>query len=503
MQLSAVTSSKEMLLSVLFALCQRWMLAGQLRPEEATLNLFGRSVGFCPSTQRIVVGAEWENSDTTDRAGALYIFDYNREKRSWHQSAVIKASDIELEGNFTAKIRSLGSTVQISSDCRTIIAGAPMTDYVNNVNGDAAEEVGSVLLYEEVGKKWQIKNLMVPHPMEIGGGYGRTLAASSDLKFYSAAYFNKAGEGSEIVNKVLVSMEVAPKVWSEPESLDPPVMLDLSSFGGNLQFIDASTLLVGSKEGAFIYKKTEVADDIRWEKRREIVLERITELSDKYTSFGEHVTMPENDQTLLAISAQGPDGDGIVFVTRDDVTNTWEYSYDVPFPAGWTGIHLDFCKNIFLAATGQRTTDDRTESAVFLFHRNKTGMFHLAENVTQPSEDRDRAKHLNFVSSFAWDNDHCSRFVVGSMSKDKNDEGEHIPYEFSKAYVYQSNIRRERRGIERQIKTLSVLGSIFFVGLIGAIIVAVLANLYMQFRKRRQAAQITDVNKASREVELL
>lgn len=485
------------MLVFLAALCGRWSLFSTLRPENPSSDLFGRSAALCPDTQRIAVGAEWQG---TDHEGGIYIFDYDRDKRSWSQTANIRPPSEVKKDNTTILLRSVGSTLFMSTDCKSIIAGAPSTLYRKPNESGVVEDildVGAVVIFEEGTSGWQMTHVLAPETLESGGGYGRRLAASSDVKYYSAAYFNKDGEGSHENGKVYVSMELSVDEWSSPFLLDVPEGADTSQFGSAIQFVDASSLLVGSGSGVFMYKKTTKDGNLHWYLRRNMSLSTITALN-KYTSVGEYVSMPENAQDMVAISAVGSEYDGIVFMKRNDTDNTWRFDYDVQMPKGAVG-HLDFCKNRYLATVGTITVNGTEKIAVSLLERDRDGKFKLSENITQPIEDDDVSKHMNFGASFAWDNDHCFRFVVGSMSKTKTEAGEHIAYQYGAAHVYHRSFLSSIPHARQYVVLVAILTSCFGA-LFVAVIVVVIVYFCLKFKRWRSGRKVAELAQPNAEL---
>ena len=468
------------MLTLLAALSVKWSLVSTLRPTSPSADLFGRSAAICPETQRIAIGAEWEDSD---RSGGIYIFDYDRDKKVWSQSANLRHPDEVTRGNTTILLRSIGSTLFMSTDCKTVISGAPATVFrVKQENGAEEDlpEVGAVVVFEEGSSGWQMTHVLYPDKLEAGGGYGRRLAASSDVKYYSAAYFNHIGEGDHDNGMVYVSMETSVDEWSSPLLLSVPEGADTSKFGNALQFIDASSLLVGSSDGVLMYKKTTNNGKMDWYLRRNMSLSTITALN-KYTTVGEYVGMPENGQDFVAISARASDYDGVVFMKRNDTDNTWRYSFDIQLPKGAAG-PIDFCRDRYMAMLGSITEGGKKKTAVLMFEKGPNGNFRWTENITQPPEDEDESKHMNYASSFAWDNDHCFRFAVGSMSKTRTEAGEHVPYEYGAVHVYQRDFV-PGSSITRQYVPLVAVLTAFFGLLFVSIIVTVIIYFCIKFKR--------------------
>jgi hypothetical protein len=195
------------------------------------------------------------------------------------------------------------------------------------------------------------------------------------------------------------------------------------------------------------------------------------------TSTG-HVSMPENEQFRIGVSANYTGAPVIALFHWNDVNDSWEFEgYNlVRYPPGATAHHIDFCRNRFIAAIGMI----ENKRVVFLFARNSNGGFELIETIEQPPNDRDPDLHLSFATSIAWDNDHCWRLAIGSVSPE---------YETSRVYVYQLNPSLHYRAIGSQYQELAIIMTVFAAGLVIAVVVAVVGYLILRYRRRKQEQQ--------------
>ncbi|WP_288129066.1 hypothetical protein [Microbulbifer sp.] len=135
-----------------------WMQAAYLKPRvNISFNGFGRSVSLSADGSQLAVGMPGDKSiskginedpSLTDIAlsrysGAVYLF--NREGGSWVESSYLKAQNADFVDRF-------GTAVVLSSDGRTLVAGAPEEDGGDTgFNGDhsdnSLEESGAIYVY--------------------------------------------------------------------------------------------------------------------------------------------------------------------------------------------------------------------------------------------------------------------------------------------------------------------------------------------------------------------
>lgn len=488
---------------------QHYQLISSFKPIQSQKDLFGRSVAFCSSNQRIVVGASWRKhpNDTNIRSGALYVFDYDFSTNQWSQTQEIYP---ELHNNYQNSIVSileLGSTVEISSDCNTIIAGAPYSDIVRLDNNSTLNETGCVVIFkkEEGDKYFKQYHIGIPTDPIAGGGFGRSLSISPDGNIFSAANYNKFSESALLFEgQVEVHMSVFNSTnlgWERYILTPPPQIRDGNRyrFGNKLQFLDASTLIVSADDlqdksisGVYIYKKTFNLTSNRsyWY----IANDGINASSYGYNNIGEAFSIPSTQQDFIALLASNSTNYGIIFLSRNDVTDTWVKKYTVDLPPGSTASQLYFCGENQLAVTGRserRSKSIQNINTLFMLTKSDSnGKFQLYDIIYMPPEDsQNDSLHLNFLSSFAWENEHCFRFAVGAMSKTGGSGQPHVAYEFGKVYVYQSSDFAMR--MLSHYEVMPSIGLFFFAGLLIIILSSVIAFYIIKFKRRRQARNIS------------
>ena len=169
-------------LSIFLFIVHHYDVISVLTPIQQENDLFGRSVALCSSLTKIVVGASWRNhnKDKNLRSGALFVYDFNFTKHEWQQTQEIYP-DLQFNENVT--VLNLGDTVEFSTDCNTIIAGAPYSSL--KTEKGIKNETGSVVIFQKGENENQYQQIHIGIPLQpiAGGGFGRTLAISPDGHF--------------------------------------------------------------------------------------------------------------------------------------------------------------------------------------------------------------------------------------------------------------------------------------------------------------------------------
>jgi hypothetical protein len=407
---------------------------------------FGSSVALSSRTQRVAVGAPW----TLDGyPGQVYLFDYEFSDRSWTQLPPLSltTSTATIDGIvYNATIGGLGSTIAISNNGERVICSAPLTSYSNG-NTEIAE-VGGVVLFVHEASRWSA-TLLPPPSLLANGHYGDKLDAGSDARFYATT--------SDGTGTAFVAMDNVTS-WTTPA----PIRLASPSDIAMLEFADASTLLSGSSAGISILKKSYWG----WRRQGDVTL------PDGFNSSG-HVSMPENDQFMIAVSGMDGEGGLITFFRWNPERALWDNESSLRFPDGGMGHHIDFCQNRFLAAIG--TTGSPQRRVVFIFRRTEGQRFVWSQTIEQPRDDRDADLHLQFATSMAWDTENCWRLAIGSVSPG---------YETSRVYVYQISNPLAFGPLASQYQQLGVIMAVFSAGLLIGVVVAVVAYLILRYRRR-------------------
>jgi hypothetical protein len=335
-----------LLLSV--SICH-WSPLAELEPNGTTNALFGSATAIASGRHRIAVGAP-------HGAGAVHLFEFQPHHHDQHAGShgwtsfpplVPANGNVRSNGvDYNVTVFGLGTSVGISNDGDTIIAGAPGTTY--EAATVTRSGVGAVVIFKKSSDGWS-QSLSIPPELTTGGQYGALLDWSSDLKYFAVA----------------ASTDVF--VANESGGWVPLALPNATENVTSLEFVDASTLLVARDRNVELYKRSVSG----WR------LRQLEWAPPNVTGFGRHVGMPENDQFTTAMLVSNTTGDSVVFMQRNDTTNRWEYLYEVPFPTGARGGQLDFCRDGLLASSG---TTERGR-AVFLFSRGRSGRFECADTI--------------------------------------------------------------------------------------------------------------------------
>ena len=161
-----------------------WIQQAYIKASNANgLDGFGASVALSGNT--LVVGAPGEASSSTGidgdqmdngamDAGAVYVF--VRTGASWTQQAYIKASNTDAHDRF-------GTAVAVSGD--TAVVGSPSeASAATGINGDQNDNrgvfAGAVYVFVRTGASWTQQAYVKASTARVGGGFGSSLALSSD-----------------------------------------------------------------------------------------------------------------------------------------------------------------------------------------------------------------------------------------------------------------------------------------------------------------------------------
>ncbi|MFW5443958.1 MAG: FG-GAP repeat protein [Methylococcaceae bacterium] len=154
-------------------------------------DFFGYSVAISGDT--LVVGAKWEDSDSTGvdgnqnnrlalESGAAYVF--TRSGTSWTQQAYLKASN-------TGGFDWFGYSVAISGD--TLVVGARLessdsTGVDGDQNNNLASWSGAAYVFTRSGTNWTQQAYLKASNTDAGGRFGESVAISGDTLVVGAYY---------------------------------------------------------------------------------------------------------------------------------------------------------------------------------------------------------------------------------------------------------------------------------------------------------------------------
>lgn len=164
---------------------------------------FGSALSLSSDGNTLAVGARTTNGPRdgigeTSRIESGAVFVFNRaQDNTWAEVAILRASD-----GFT--LDRLGSSVALSGDGRTIVAGAPQRDYgaVTGAPDPAARlrDSGAAYVFRlDASSQWrQIDLLRAPQPV-AGDQFGHSVALSRDGNRIAVGAPRESGGGSGVV----------------------------------------------------------------------------------------------------------------------------------------------------------------------------------------------------------------------------------------------------------------------------------------------------------------
>ena len=155
-----------------------WVQEAKLTANDPDANdLFGIDVDIDGNT--IVIGAVGEDPNTTDNAGAAYVF--KRLGGVWYQQAKLVASDFDEEDSF-------GTSVAI--DDLTIVVGAP------NHDDGIFVDLGAAYVFQQNGSQWDQQIKLGPVIPGFSHLFGTSVAIDSRRIVVGATMVNPLGSGT-------------------------------------------------------------------------------------------------------------------------------------------------------------------------------------------------------------------------------------------------------------------------------------------------------------------
>ena len=174
-------------------------------------GLFGARVTLSSDGSTLAVGAPNESSAATGidgkqadtsaaQSGAVYIF--TRSGTTWTQQAYVKASNTASDAHF-------GGGLTLSSDGSTLIVGAPHeASGATGIGGDqydtSAGGAGAAYVFRRTGATWaqvayvKASNTRKGDGAQQGGGFGASIASSSDGSTFVVGAYNESSGASGI-----------------------------------------------------------------------------------------------------------------------------------------------------------------------------------------------------------------------------------------------------------------------------------------------------------------
>ena len=173
--------------------------------NTGTGDNFGRSSALSSDGNTLAVGAPGEASNgvgvggnpqadnSTPGAGAVYVF--VRSGTSWTQQAYLKASNPDVSDAF-------GSSIALSSDGNTLVAGAPSEDSNGTgINGagqvdNSDPNAGAVYVFTRSGTTWTQQAYVKASNTNFNDGFGSSVALNGDGNTLVVGAINEASSGT-------------------------------------------------------------------------------------------------------------------------------------------------------------------------------------------------------------------------------------------------------------------------------------------------------------------
>lgn len=149
-----------------------WSQTKRLIPSDGSAgSFFGEAIAISGDGSTVVVGA-WRDDDLGSDTGAIYIFD--NKSGLWIQRVKLKPSDVVSGVRF-------GSSVNISPDGNTVIAGA----YRSNFKGNNS---GAAYIFTRNGLNWSEQSRLLASDGGASDYFGISVAISGNGLAVSGAY---------------------------------------------------------------------------------------------------------------------------------------------------------------------------------------------------------------------------------------------------------------------------------------------------------------------------
>ena len=474
------------------AFCAQFQLKQVLWPRSVNeRGLFGRAVAF--SRDRIVVGAsqlriEGREHHNGNETGCLYPYDYDPETDQYVPSQGNNPEEYRVEPSEAKNIipGNFGSKLEISSDGKTVVVGAPYTDValkygeiegksyftipedeerndtdIIEVDGQQYySELGAIYVYEiDDEGNWTETYISVPKTVVYKGGYGRALAATSDISSFAGSYYNKIPNKNsntipKKVGKVFVETKKDGKYVQSPV-IDPPETIFnnvTQRFGSNLNFYQTNTLFVTSlaknisgptedPSGIFVHKVDK--DGTTWELENNITAEG----SDDYSQFGLFAAV--RGDSMVAIYASNTigknKGANDIFILSTDDSHNWKHEplqkieLGEDKPLGDTGMF--FCSANNPGNKNYNFLALLFDEYVEIWEQDSSGQYKLFQKIDDPKSIREEHKDVNYTdqgiifgSDFSWDQETCTKFLLAGMSKEDDGDVPALPY--GRVYIF-------------------------------------------------------------------
>lgn len=446
-------------------------------PTKEEKGLFGRAVAF--SHSRIAVAAEnvelsgyiHHNNNYT---GVIYVYDYNALTDSYEINKGTGDNHIIPQPHDQIRPGTLGSRLIISSNGKTILAGAPYSDIrtdfkdikldpdypeskVTYSDGEYYSEVGALYLFEENSQGiWEQKAISIPKNVICLGGYGRSMSGAEDLSSFVGAYYNKIGKGlPTIIGQVFVTQKTDSGYNQRPQITPPPEINNVNTqrFGASLSFHQTSELYITTlakntdssqtpdKGGVYEYQPN---SDQEYEFKATITVDE----ASQYQQFGIKSTFLGDKYAAIYAEKTGDNPENTIFmIKREQGAGTaWPTTPFQKITFTNTSVSdLYFCSpnfeedDIYLAVI--ISADPNSYINIYLKKKGEE-KFLLFQTINDPRiVDPESTlpydlQNVTFASDFSWDRQTCTKFVIGAMGKN-GQYNQTTPNEYSRAYVYE------------------------------------------------------------------
>jgi predicted amidohydrolase len=135
-----------------------------LASDKNSADQFGFSVAASSDGNTVIIGAINTDTSPSTNSGAAYVF--TRSGTTWSQQQKLVASDYGSSDNF-------GRSVAISSDGNTVLVGSPLDD-------TPFTNAGSAYVFTRSGSTWTEQQRLSPSDVGNSDKFGTSVALSSD-----------------------------------------------------------------------------------------------------------------------------------------------------------------------------------------------------------------------------------------------------------------------------------------------------------------------------------
>ncbi|MBE9125085.1 hypothetical protein IQ258_02660 [Coleofasciculus sp. LEGE 07081] len=188
----------------------QWHPKQKLQPADLQGgDCFGTSVAI--SGKVAIVGARLAHGESSQYAGSAYIFQL--ENGQWHPKQKLQPADLQQSDNF-------GNSVAISGE--VAIVGAYGVDF------EGYRDAGSAYIFQLENGQWHPKQKLQPADLQRGGGFGTSVAISSQVAIIGASGLDAEGR-PDAGSAYIFHLENGE--WQQKEKLQPADLEHNNCFG--------------------------------------------------------------------------------------------------------------------------------------------------------------------------------------------------------------------------------------------------------------------------------